>query len=238
MRRARRQRTRVAAAVVVVALLAVTVLTLAGDDGDDGVAAGRTPTSTSTSVAAVTTTSLDRADLSREARELLDLVDRGRAGTFHARYTVLSPGLGEDRRSVELEVWRRADRIRQDTFVLDATGESRTAAFGTAEGTVGCQQPPGGGWICQQVADEAFDPSQDFLSGILGLLASSTVAVTDGSVGSFAGRCFALSEAELCLSPDGVPLRIDAGGTSYEVLELDGEVSEADFVPPAPVATR
>lgn len=227
----------VVAAVVAVAVLPITVLAFAGGDGDDDVdAGGSVSTSSSTSTTApVTTTTIAREDLPPEAQELLDLVDQGRAATFHARYTVLSPSLGESASSAELEVWRDADRIRQDTSVVDASGVIRTSAFGSEAGTVGCQQPPGGEWTCQRVADEPFDPSDDFVSGILGLLDASPVTVREASVGPFAGRCFDLEAAELCLTDDGVPLRVDAGGTSYEVVELDDTVVDSDFEPPAPV---
>jgi hypothetical protein len=234
VKRPRTQRTRLVAAVAAVALLPVTVLALAGGGGDEEVDAATTASTTSTT-APPTTTTIAREDLPPEAQELLDLVDRGRTGTFHARYTILSPGLGESAATAELEVWRDADRIRQDTVILDAAGPTRTAGFGSPTGTVGCQQAPGGAWSCRQVATEAYDPSEDFMTGILELLGASPVTVQDGTVGPFAGRCFALEGAELCLSAEGVPLRVDAGGTAYEVLELDDDVDDADFVPPAAV---
>lgn len=235
MKRPRTQRTRLVAAVAAVALLPVTVLALAGGGGTDDVEAAGASSTTSTT-APPTTTTIAREDLPAEAQELLDLVDRGRAGTFHARYAILSPGLGETAATAELEVWRDADRIRQDTVIVDAAGPTRTAGFGSATGTIGCQQAPGGDWTCRQVATEAYDPSEDFMTGILDLLGASPVTVRDATVGDYAGRCFALEGAELCLSADGVPLRVDAGGTAYEVLELDADVDDDDFVPPAPVA--
>lgn len=235
MKRPRTQRTRLVAAVAAVALLPVTVLALAGGDGTDAVDAAAASSTTSTT-APTTTTTIAREDLPPEAQELLDLVDRGRSGTFHARYAIFSPGLGESAATAELEVWRDVDRIRQDTVILDAAGPTRTAGFGSSTGTIGCQQAPGGDWTCRQVATEAYDPSEDFMTGILEALGASPVTVQDATVGAFAGRCFTLAGAELCLSPDGVPLRVDAGGTAYEILELDDDVADADFVPPAPVA--
>lgn len=233
--RRRSQTTRLVAAIAVVALLPISVLAVVagGGDGDEDVSSSASSSTSTTEP--VTTTTIAREDLTPEAQELLELVDRGRAGAFHARYTVLSPALGESASSAELEVWRDGDRIRQDTSVVDATGVIRTSAFGSPDGTVGCQQPPDGDWTCQRVADEAFDPSDDFVSGILGLLGASPVTVEEASVGPFEGRCYTLEAAELCLTDDGVPLRVDAGGTTYEVVELDDAVADSDFEPPAPV---
>jgi len=234
--RRRSQTTRVIAAVAVVAILPLTAVAIIGGGGDDDVdTEGSVSTSSTSTTAVVTTTSIAREDLPPEAQELLDLVDRGRASTFHARYTVLSPALGESASSAELEVWRDGDRIRQDTSVIEAGGVVRTSAFGSPGGTIGCQQPAGGSWACQRVADEPFDPSEDFISGILALLGSAPVAVSDTTVGPYEGRCYELEAATLCLDDEGVPLRVDAGGTSYEVVELDDEVSDGDFEPPAPV---
>jgi hypothetical protein len=228
--------TRLGAAVIVVAVLAVTVITLVSGDSDRDARQQAAATTTTAAVEATTTT-FDRDALGAEAQALLELVDLGRAGTFHARYALSSAELGAGAAAAELEVWRAPDQIRQDTMLTDSTGVVRTAAFAGAAGTIGCRHD-GAAWRCEQVTDDAYDPTNDLLAGVLPMLVGAEVASTAATVGPYDARCFTIdgpSVAELCLSPEGVPLRVDAGGTRYEVLEVDAAVTEADFVPPADV---
>lgn len=233
----RRRGVRVAAALVAGGFVATLVGGALATGGRGGETASSTSTTTTTtSPRSTSTTELDRAALSAEAQELLALIDRGRGSTYHARYTIRSSSLSEGAAVADLEVWRSGQRIRQDTTFEDASGFTRASAFGDQTGTITCRQRTGEEWDCQPESPEPHDPTDDFVQGVLELLADATVTVTDATVGPFAGRCFVLQSAqraEVCIDTNGVPLRIDAGGSTYEASVVDAIVTDADFVPPA-----
>jgi hypothetical protein len=79
-----------------------------------------------------------------------------------------------------------------------------------------------------------------FSSAFVSQVSRLGVVATDNTIAGEAVRCFALtyegSASELCLTHDGIPLRVTTGSTHLELMALS-RVSPPDsvFVPPAPL---
>jgi hypothetical protein len=229
-RERRRRRARGASIVVVIAVIGLLAGLLAiTDDPDDDDVAATVPTTPTTEPA--TTTTLDRSKLGPVARELLELVDSGRAGTMHILYDVVSQELLDTEATATLELWRRPGQLRQDTILNEKEGQSKSSLVGGPNGILRCDESPTQALSCSQVSQE-FSESDDFLSPILDLLNGATVTVETRTIGPFEARCYTLSgaqQAEVCVDALGFPVRIENNDVVYSAVQFDQDVDDDDF---------
>lgn len=216
---------RFAAAAVVTAVIASTGIAFVVADDD--------PTDVDT-----TSTTVDRKSLGPEARELLDLLERQRKATYHARYAAASPDL--EGGAIRIETWQSPPRIRQDSEVRVAGQLAKTTSLALPGGAVRCTQIGDDPWQCRRVPAGQPTGAEPVSAQAVEQLRSGSVSARDTTIGGRAVRCFGLSvgeqSSELCLTGQGVTVRVSAGGSSLELAELETEVDDAVFEPPAPVA--
>lgn len=208
------------AAVVAVLVTTVAAFGIAGDD-DDATAASSTSTSISTS------------DLGPAARRLLDLLEGAREHTYHARYEGTSPDAPDS--LIVLETWQAPPRVRQDSALRVGGQAARTSSFVLPEGGTRCTQLAEGPWSCRAAA--AGELQGDVVSdAVIEQLQGSDVRVRATKVGDVDASCFTLTNAEgsneLCLDEDGVTVRVRAGGSELERVELSTDVDDSVFEPP------
>ncbi len=175
-------------------------------------------------------------EVDAEGEELLDLLAAGRDGTFHASFDLVTPGSAIDYR---MEVHRSEGRVREELVVPAASGEERRLTIFDGDTSASCVQPAGGLWTCAAV-DQA-QPRTDTIFGAFdrATVIGRDVTATDEDVAGRTGRCFEVrglaGRSSICLSPEGIPLRLETGGVQFMLTAIDPVVDAAVFLPPAPV---
>jgi hypothetical protein len=180
--------------------------------------------------------------VSEEAQELTTLTRKGQDLTYHAVYEVA--GTQPTDGDLKIELWRKEGRIRQDQEIRARGQVLRTAGFRLGDRTISCVREEGKAWACQavpQVSDEATPPPDPLVTAVVGELANKEVKAKDDEVGGRDARCFTISDStqssELCITEDGVPVRIRTGQATMELTELSDEVDDDIFDPPADVTS-
>ncbi|MGH2726173.1 MAG: hypothetical protein ACRDKS_04270, partial [Actinomycetota bacterium] len=172
--------------------------------------------------------------LDAAARELLDLMAKGQDGVYHVRYRTISAG--QTGATLTVEIWRRGSTTRQDTVASDGIQSIHTAGFTLHDGNVACRRQGSAAWECMPVTGVR-TTTQQITELATSELAGRTVTVRDEKVAGRPARCFTIvgegQSSELCLSRDGVALRVSAGETRLELTSLDAAVPDAIFKPPA-----
>jgi hypothetical protein len=176
----------------------------------------------------------------REALALTKLLEEGRTGTFHARYRSTDPAAAAS--ELQVEVWRKAGRVRQDTVLETPTGTGHTAGFLHDGQSVACSRTDDGPWTCHQDAaavgeaasvDSIFGTPAEVLDGV-------NVTEARRTVGGMEARCFTFAAtdgpATLCFGSGGIPLSLSAGDKELMVVEVILAVDDAAFVLPAAVS--
>ena len=155
--------------------------------------------------------------------ELTKVVEAGHQRSYYARYDITD---GSSRAPTVLEVWRRPPLLRQMTTARSPAGDQRNQVFVLQSGVVGCASAGGGPWACQprpEVRPAAADP---FALPDPALLAARTVTGRNDRVGDRAVRCFDLGgdpASELCVTPEGIPVRLTFAQSRLELRELRDE---------------
>lgn len=182
---------------------------------------------------ATTSTTAPR-QLTGDAQELFDLLERKNDATYHARYQGSSP----DATEVVIETWQQPPRIRQ-TSIASVQGRTVTASsFMLPDGSFRCSQLGTEPWQCR--ASSSAEAGSDPLAAIAERLASGEVTARDDRVQERLVRCFSLRAedglTDLCVTPDaGIPVSVQAGESRLELVALDQAVSDTDFELPAEV---
>ena len=176
-----------------------------------------------------------RPNLTGAAEELTRLLEAGTKLAFDGRYTVSSNGPAG-----ALRLWSRPPMLRVDTESGSGAQLRRSAQFSMPTGAVACTRQGDGPWTCTS------QPSLPIRSGLVPeafvtQLARSSVEARNDRVGDRDARCFALTgnagPADVCLTPEGIPLRFQALSTRVELVQLDRSLPPAEiFEPPAPVS--
>ncbi len=210
--------------VILVGLVGASAITMSGtgerDDAND----------------ARTTTTIDAKNLSDTARELVALLDRAKAHTYHARYTASSPELA-DNAEIRIETWRRPPSVRQDNELPFQGRVVMTSVFIRPEGSVQCRRAGDQPWSCQPVPPEEAAEADSLTGGVLEQLQNGTVSARNATVDQRPVRCFTLTvdgkDSELCATDEGVPVRVRSGSSEVRLVQLETEVSSGVFEPPA-----
>lgn len=232
-RRRFERRRKIAGYVALVALGSVLVGTLISS----GTGSRDTASTTSTSTLPVTTTSVDPATLPPVAKELYALIQQGRANGYHLVLSVSGSALPTTITEASIEVWRLGPRVRHDTRLVEPTGTTVTVDIGGPDGTIQCDTPAGATLTCTRTSTDPIGPDDDFLGFVVQNLATVTVEGRDDMVGGTAARCYRIgvTGTEICLTSNGVPLRISEPTFVEEARVVETTVDPAVFQPPAPV---
>jgi hypothetical protein len=168
-------------------------------------------------------------------QQLAGLLTRGRSGTWHATFKITRP-TGQPGETETLEVWRAGARARQDVLVTSGPEPIRTAGIRDAKGTKSCLRQGTGPWQCSSVTVAQLDPDTTF-SAVIGELGNRPVTPRAETIGGQPAQCFAVAGdgpgGDVCVTDDGIPLRISREGISIELVTLDTTVPDTVFkVPP------
>lgn len=209
--------------VLAVALIVVVTIRLSQDEGG------------SSGQKDAPAASVVRPSLAGAAAELTRLLEAGTKLGFDGRYTVSSSGPPGT-----VRLWSRPPFLRVDTERGSGAELRRSAQFSLPSGTVGCNRQADGPWTCKA------QPGLPIGAGLVpeafvAQLAHTSVEARNAQVGDREARCFALSgssgKGDVCLTPDGIPLRFQALSTTIELVELDrSPPPEEIFEPPAPLS--
>jgi hypothetical protein len=219
-------RRRVIAIVAVLAVLALVAgIASAGFTGSGSRSgSSRSKSTTSTTV-----------PLNAAGRELLALLEKDKAATFHARYQATSAAQPDA--AITIETWRKPPKVRQDSTVTSKGQSLKSLALVLGDGAVRCVQLSGAEWSCKSRPSEG-DADDLLFGGVRDELAKGQVSVKDDVVDGRPVRCFTLAaegrSSELCATAQGVPVRVVSGGSSLHLVGFDAAVSDEVFVPPAP----
>jgi hypothetical protein len=212
------------AAVLAGAVVAVILVTTGGDDDT----ANPQPTPT-----LVTGPGLDTGGIA-----LATLLAGAREHTFHAKYAVRgsTEKLGG---TLELEWWNTADRSRIDTTRTTGDSVEHTASFVLGSTGYGCEQIDSGPWSCHPIQVPAEGDPNGMISTLTAQLSGRQVSERPGKVNGISARCFHVSgpgePLDVCTDADGVLLRNATSEVAYEITDLNDDVPDSIFDPPAPV---
>lgn len=163
--------------------------------------------------------------LSGEGEVLVELLRDGADATYHATYQVRRG----DTVDATLEVWQRGARSRVDS---STTTGGKVAVFRDKDRTDTCTLEAGT-WTCARATtdERGFD---GFVDDAVNDLGGRDVVARIDSIAGRDVRCFSVAgEAEVCVTPEGIPARMAAGDSTTELTSLDNNVADAAFQLPA-----
>lgn len=177
------------------------------------------------------------AALSPEGAELVALLSKSRSLTFHAKYRGVSTDPSVEGQSLTVELWRKPPAEREDVEVSVSSSSSRSAGFLLSDGVVACNRTDARPWSCRKVAGIPPSGTETLVRVITEAVAKREVSVKDETVAGRKARCFTViletGDGEICVSSEGIPLRISAGPSRFELIELSTTVPDGVFKPPA-----
>jgi hypothetical protein len=175
--------------------------------------------------------------------EFQRLLNAGRKLTFHARYAARV----KEGTSADLELWNRPPDARRDVRAVTKEGRVHSAEIKTDQQLIRCVETEKTTWQCvpQAVASGGQDPG-DLTLGAVKTLDGSTVEVREDRILNNTVKCFVITppkdtnglKQEVCLTAEGIPLKVDGGDGPATATVFEREVTDADFKPPvAPINT-
>ncbi len=205
-------------AVVVVGIAAVTFFTIRTGTGK-AKTAKTAPTATTKAV-------------SGPVGELVHLVERGQSTNADVAYT----GTGPNSSTFTAHLWRRSPLGRLDTQSTSAAAPSRSAQLVTSSGPFACTQAGSAPWSCTPKAGLGIADLGVVSPALVSRLSALAVSVRDERILDQAVRCFTVaappttvpttgapdpSTAEVCLTSDGIAMRVDAGPAHLEAVSVN-----------------
>ncbi len=213
--------------LIVVGIAAVTTFTIVTETGGTPDRRPATPATTAVGGPAV---------------ELARLVARGQAINVDVAYkgtTAATPP------AFTAHLWRRGPLARLDNESGAGEGAVRSRQLVTASGPLVCTQTGSAPWSCTSKPDLSLGDLGVVSPALVKSLSAMDVSVRDDRTLGQAVRCFTVAQssgagvapgetANLCLSSDGIPVRLDFGPTHLEAVSLDrGRPADSVFKPPA-----
>jgi hypothetical protein len=207
--------------VVVAAGLVAAGYLLARSGGDNPPAAAPPPTSA--------------APDGSGGAELRVLLDKGRAEVYHARYQASSTDPSAAGQELTLEMWQRGTDRRQDLLMSGGGKTAHSAGFLLPSGAVSCTSQADAPWTCKKV--QGAEASQPTLDKLAEQFSGKAGAGRDDTIATLKVRCFAVpagpNTGEICLTDHGIPARVLAGPSRFELTTLTTDVPDNTFQPPA-----
>ncbi len=174
--------------------------------------------------------------LNPEAAELYDLVTSFGELTIHATYQVEVAARPDS--STTIEIWQKDGKVRQEATVEGGAGSGKVAMLDLGDRVVLCQEPPGGTYTCGLVSESETTAFDELRSSLVEGLAGQDVEVREGTIDGRDVRCFGIAAAstsnEVCVTDEGVLVRISSPEGTFKLLDVETEVDDAVFTPPAP----
>jgi len=215
-----RHRGPVLVAVVVVGIAAVTFFTIrSGTGAKTAPTAPTAPTKASSGATA----------------ELVRLVDRGKSTNAEVAYT----GSGANV-AFTAHLWRRSPLGRLDTETGTAGTPNRSTQLVTSSGSFACTRAGDAPWSCAPKAGLGIADVGVVSPALVSKLSALDVSVRNDDIGGQAVRCFTvaapptstpttappagasdLTSAEVCLTSDGIAVRVDAGSAHLEATSIN-----------------
>ncbi len=176
------------------------------------------------------------------AGELLGLVRKGQAQNIDIAYTGTTPA------PFSAHLWRRGPLARLDNESGSGDAAVANTQLVTASGPLSCTRTGSVPWSCVPKPGLVVGDIGVVSPALVATLSSLDVNVHDDRVIGQAVRCFTLARpgtsagvpaaagdaANLCLTADGVAVRVDLGPTHLEAVSLDrGRPGDSVFKPPA-----
>lgn len=185
-------------------------------------------TVTTTTTEAPTTTIASAAPLGEQGEQLDRLLASGRKAKYHGVYGVEDPKLGGIQQS--LEIWRDGDRLRSDIVEKgweDGTRRITDIDNGTSKRKCTTRA---GEQTCQIVDALPLDLAAFFVEGLVKEKPKPTLTVSAEDIAGYQARCFAAKGVgELCLTTDGVMLRLKFQDATVTASLLEDAVPESAF---------
>jgi hypothetical protein len=194
--------------------------------------------------------------VSETGQELLDLLAKGRDLDLHVRYE--APPVGPDTTTptdataagtITMELWRSDGQVRQDLLLAGPNVRNEVSAFQRPSGNAVCQRATEADWICnaaRSTATENGDPV-GIIEAAAANLAGAEVTVTDATILDTAVKCFAIEgggageegdpgASTLCVSDEGIPMRIAVSGQELSATVVERTVDPKAFDLPAEIS--
>jgi hypothetical protein len=178
------------------------------------------------------------AALGPQVAELVSLLERGEHTRYHALYRAVTPEGEPAGASMSIELWRSPPRLRQDVTVSLAGESATSSAFLLPDGGIGCtREGSDGAWTCTAIPNDQATATDSLARQITQQTGAGPVTIRTARVAGVAVQCFNLpvseTSAEVCVTAEGIPARINSGGTRIELVSLVKEVPKNVFTPPA-----
>jgi hypothetical protein len=184
---------------------------------------------TSTTAPTTTTTVVALAPLGAAGKELDQLAAAGRSAKVHATYSVTDSQLPEGLIQT-VEIWREGNRFRSDIIERASNGTRRQTALFDGTSRRSCETR-NGTQTCEVTAVDPVDLPTAFIRAVDAAKPKPKLtARSEIDIAGFQARCFeAPKVGELCLTTDGVMLRLVLKGATIEATRLEDDVPEAAF---------
>jgi hypothetical protein len=184
---------------------------------------------TTTTGPATTTTVVPLAGLGAGGKALDELAASGRGAQFHAVYAVSDPKLPEGLQQ-SVEVWRDGARFRSDIIERDGSGTRRQTALDDGTTKRKCETVKGT-QTCQITDVPPVDLVVAFIRAVADAKDQEDLGVhQETDIAGYQARCFeADGIGEVCLTTDGVMLRLKLQGATITATRLEPGVPASAF---------
>jgi hypothetical protein len=228
------RRSLILAVVGLIVLIVLAVLLVVGGGDDDG---GSASDDTSSLPDPVTVPPPVTGNVTPEAQELIDLLDQGNHGHYHATYAVEGADASQSG-TTTIEVWRDGDKSRRDTRVETDAGTADTVGIVDGDTAVACSRTGDDDFTCEQ-ADSPEAVDSDVIGSIRSQLTGAEVTPRDDTIDGRDVRCWSFpaedGQADICLDDDGVVVKLGTDQNALQLTDLDDDVPGDVFTPPAEV---
>lgn len=184
---------------------------------------------TTTAPPSTTTTVVRLASLGELGAELDALAEAGRSSDFHAVYSVEDPKLPEGLIQT-VEVWRKGRQFRSDIIEQASNGSRRQTALFDGRIRRSCETV-NGAQTCEITNADPVDLVVAFLRAVDAKDPAPRLSAHDElDIAGYQARCFTAAEVgEVCLTTDGVLLRVELQGATITATRLEDEVPASAF---------
>lgn len=185
-------------------------------------------TATTTTEPATTTTAVPAATLGKVGKQLDDLTADGRHTEYHAIYGVTDPELPEGMLQT-VELWRQGDQFRFDTIERASNGTRRIIAIANGANLRSCETV-NGTQTCKVTNNPPADLPAAFVREIVSASPKPTLTTRTDDIAGYQATCFeAKGIGELCLTTDGVMLRLVLKGATVLATRVEPDVPKSAF---------